>query len=108
MMIRCRSKSALPAAVLVFSGCLAAALGESPPNVLADAPAAKGSRDAFECRWAESPIKIDGVLDDAAWKHADVIDYFYLPWLGKKARPARTATKAKLLWDREYIYFCAD
>jgi len=30
------------------------------------------------------------------------------PWLGKNARWAKTATKAKLLWDREYLYFFAD
>ena len=45
---------------------------------------------------------------DPAWKHAQTIDNFYLPWLGKDARPAKTKTKAKLLWDREYLYFFAD
>jgi uncharacterized repeat protein (TIGR03806 family) len=63
---------------------------------------------AFECRWAESPVVIDGKPDEAAWKNARVIDHFYLPWLGKKSRPARTATKARLLWDREYLYFSAE
>jgi len=61
----------------------------------------------YECRWAATPIKIDGKADEEAWKHAQVIDSFYLPWL-KKPRMARTATKAKLLWDREYLYFFAD
>jgi glucose/arabinose dehydrogenase len=63
---------------------------------------------AFECRWADGPITIDGKADEPAWKDAQVIDNFYLPWLGSKARPAKTATKAKLLWDREYLYFCAE
>ena len=54
------------------------------------------------------PITIDGKADEEAWKHAQVIDHFYLPWLGKNARAAKTATKAKLLWDREYLYFFAD
>src|SRR5262249_9423460 len=61
-----------------------------------------------ECRWASGPITIDGKADEDAWKHAQVIDNFYLPWLGPKARKARTATKARLLWDREYLYFHAD
>src|SRR5262249_54693688 len=30
------------------------------------------------------------------------------PWLGKNARAAKTKTTAKLLWDREYLYFFAD
>ncbi len=69
---------------------------------------AKAPASEFECRWTDLPIKIDGKGDEAAWKHAQVIDNFYLPWLGKKARPAKTTTKAKLLWDREYLYFFAD
>ncbi|MBI3408092.1 MAG: PQQ-dependent sugar dehydrogenase [Planctomycetes bacterium] len=65
-------------------------------------------RTEFECRFTELPIKIDGKGNDAAWKHAQTIDNFYLPWLGKNARPAKTKTSAKLLWDREYLYFFAD
>ncbi|HEX5104799.1 MAG TPA: PQQ-dependent sugar dehydrogenase, partial [Pirellulaceae bacterium] len=63
---------------------------------------------AFECRWARGPIKIDGVADDADWEHAQTIDKFSLPWLKEKARPAKTATKARLLWDRENLYFFAE
>src|SRR3984893_9599328 len=62
----------------------------------------------FECRFTDTPIKITGKGTDPAWKHAQVIDNFYLPWLGDKARPAKTKTKAKLLWDREHLYFFAD
>src|SRR5947209_9409638 len=71
-------------------------------------PAFTAPPTAFECRWARTPITIDGKADEEAWKHAQVIDNFYLPWLGPKARKAKTATKAKLLWDREYLYFFAD
>jgi glucose/arabinose dehydrogenase len=80
--------------------CLAAALLLAPA-----AGAAPPAR--FECRWADTPITIDGKADEEAWKHAQVIDHFYLPWL-KEPRAARTATKARLLWDREYLYFYAE
>ncbi|MBI2804227.1 MAG: PQQ-dependent sugar dehydrogenase [Planctomycetes bacterium] len=63
---------------------------------------------AFECRWTPTPIKLTGKGTDPAWKNAQTIDNFYVPWLGAKARPARTKTKAKLLWDRDFIYFFAD
>ncbi|MCI0700321.1 MAG: PQQ-dependent sugar dehydrogenase, partial [Planctomycetia bacterium] len=61
----------------------------------------------FECRWADSSITLDGTADEAAWKHAQPISAFHLPWLGDKARMSRTATSAKLLWDRDYLYFHA-
>ena len=71
-------------------------------------PAFQAPPTVFECRWAEGPIVIDGKADEAAWKNAMAIDRFYLPWLGKNVRAARTATKAKLLWDRDYLYFFAE
>ena len=62
----------------------------------------------FECRWAKTAPVIDGQLDDEVWKSAQLIDTFTLPWLGEKKRPAKTATRARLMWDQEYLYFAAD
>lgn len=73
------------------------------PDPLKEPPPSK-----FECRWTDTPISIDGNGSDPAWKQAQPIAAFHLPWLGDKARMARTATKAKLLWDREYLYFFAE
>ena len=78
------------------------------PRSHGQAPKTKQPPTTFECRWADAPIKITGKGTDPAWKNAQAIDYFYLPWLGEKARPSKTKTKAKLLWDREYLYFFAD
>ncbi|MGH7943683.1 MAG: PQQ-dependent sugar dehydrogenase [Opitutaceae bacterium] len=61
----------------------------------------------FECRFAIGPIAVDGVLNEETWKHAHVIDRFALPWLPDKPA-ARAQTRAKLLWDREYLYFAAE
>jgi len=83
------------------------AASRAPGGAKEPPPLTKLPPTEFECRWATTPIKIDGKADEEAWKHAQVIDGFYLPWL-KKPRMARTATKAKLLWDREYLYFFAD
>jgi uncharacterized repeat protein (TIGR03806 family) len=66
------------------------------------------SDDGFEVRWRSGPVVIDGRLDDAAWEHAQTIDHFTLPWLQENERPSRTATRARLLWDRGYLYFAAD
>src|SRR5262245_50307307 len=59
----------------------------------------------FECRWTDLPVQIDGQGDEAAWKAAQVIERFAIPWAGK---PASTATRARLLWDRESLYFLAE
>lgn len=61
----------------------------------------------FECRWADGEIVIDGKPDDASWSKAALMEGFSLPWLGEAARPAKTATQARLLWDRENLYFFA-
>ncbi|HYG73753.1 MAG TPA: carbohydrate-binding family 9-like protein, partial [Planctomycetota bacterium] len=61
-----------------------------------------------ECRWTEKPPTIDGVADEAEWKYAQTVDNFYLPWLKANARPSKTKTSAKLLWDRENLYFFAE
>src|SRR3954471_3597394 len=62
----------------------------------------------FECRWASSPPVIDGKLDDPAWKNAQVVENFQAAWLPEGSRKPPTATKARLLWDREYLYFSAE
>ncbi len=91
------------AAVLVPAGAWAMLSADS-----AGQPVSKKAPIEFECRWTDTPIKVTGKGTDPAWKHAQVIDNFGLPWLGDQARPAKTKTKAKLLWDREYLYFFAD
>jgi hypothetical protein len=58
-----------------------------------------------ECRWARVPPKIDGVLNEAVWDDAQLLENFNAYWLKRKAR---TATKARLLWDRDYLYFSAE
>ncbi len=81
------------AALLVCTNALAA-----EPVTLSD----------YECRWAAAAIEIDGKADEAAWKSAQEIIKFGLPWLKENARASKTATKAGLLWDREFLYFFAD
>ena len=63
---------------------------------------------SFECRYATTAPKIDGRPNDPAWKSAQLIDSFYLPWLQDKARASKTTTKARLLWDRHNLYFLAE
>lgn len=77
-------------------------------GLILPASAADKTDGATECRWADTPIVIDGKANDAAWKGAQVITSFAMPWLGPGFHPARTATRARLLWDRDYLYFFAE
>jgi mono/diheme cytochrome c family protein len=63
---------------------------------------------SFECRWTDLPITIDGEGNEAAWKLAQPIERFHKPWMKEQDQEAKAATRAKLLWDREYLYFLAD
>jgi Carbohydrate family 9 binding domain-like len=80
------------------------------PFVLAFAPA-RGEEPAVTreavCRWTAAAPKIDGKLDDPAWKTAAVIDRFPAFWLGTTPGPAH-ATRARLLWDDQALYFAAE
>lgn len=82
----------------------------TPPvnNHVVPAPLQKLPATTFECRWTDRLMVIDGDANEPAWQHAQEISSFHLPWLGEKARMARTATKSRLLWDREFLYFHAD
>ncbi|HVJ80756.1 MAG TPA: PQQ-dependent sugar dehydrogenase [Planctomycetia bacterium] len=59
----------------------------------------------FECRWTDHPVTVDGSLDEVAWRHAAPIDAFRGAWLAPMVQPTKTV--AKLLWDRENLYFAA-
>ncbi|HLJ96677.1 MAG TPA: carbohydrate-binding family 9-like protein [Gemmataceae bacterium] len=83
----------------------AAGLGLGAKTHSAVEKAAPPVARSAECRWATGPIQIDGRLDEAAWQQAQVISDFAVYW---ELRPAKTATKARLLWDDTYLYFAAE
>jgi uncharacterized repeat protein (TIGR03806 family) len=67
----------------------------------ADAP-------VYQCRWTDEAIKLDGTADEPAWRDAQTIDDFRFPWQPNDKKATRAKTKARLLWDREYLYIFAD
>ena len=118
-----RSTVCITANLIVVVAMASAGCGKSCSSVPAVSPALAPSRRTlastdqpptpddptpYNCQFTEQPIAIDGSLDDAAWQDAVEVGPFTLPWLGAEARPARTATRAKLLWDREHLYIAAD
>jgi glucose/arabinose dehydrogenase len=61
-----------------------------------------------ECRWAHQAPIIDGSLDDPAWKNATPITAFRSHWLEGDRKQPPTKTVARLLWDRDHLYFSAE
>ncbi|RKQ42733.1 hypothetical protein BXY85_3344 [Roseivirga pacifica] len=57
----------------------------------------------IELRRTTGPIKLDGVLDEAAWQLADSADFFkqYFPY---DSSYAQAQTVARILYDDQYIY----
>ncbi|MDQ3625480.1 MAG: carbohydrate-binding family 9-like protein, partial [Verrucomicrobiota bacterium] len=87
----------LKAASILFLAAVASAL-----------PATSLAAEVFECRWAGSSPVIDGKLDGAVWRQAQVVESFQSAWLPEDKRKPPTHTAARLLWDREYLYFAAE
>jgi hypothetical protein len=70
------------------AGAASSAGTDGPPLPTYKVPRAKG------------PIKIDGVLDEADWKHAPMVV------LGRSidGGPTKYRTEARLLWDDQFLY----
>lgn len=61
----------------------------------------------YICHWTSKPVKIDGTLNDPAWKKAPWTDDFVDIEGDKKPKP-RFRTRAKMLWDQDYFYIGAE
>lgn len=85
-------------------GCVACLLLSTGCEVAV--PQGKGKPAApFECRRTIGKMKMDGVLNEISWENAQMIDNFMVSWSNRRPK---TATKARLLWDAEYLYFAAE
>ncbi len=61
----------------------------------------------YVCRHTTAPIKVDGLLDEAAWANAPWTDDF-VDILGDARPKPRFRTRARLLWDEDYLYVAAE
>lgn len=62
---------------------------------------------SYTCTHAASPIRIDGKLDDPAWKQAKwTTDFVDIEGAGRPT--PRFRTRVKMLWDDHYLYIAAE
>ena len=62
---------------------------------------------SYLCRRTDKPILVDGKLDDPAWAQVPWTEDFVDIQGSLKAAP-RLRTRAKLLWDDDYLYIAAE
>ena len=67
-------------------------------------PRIEYSPRTYVCYKADSPVVIDGKLDDIAWKRSEWTESFVDIEGDLKPKPFYD-TKAKMLWDDNYFYF---
>lgn len=58
----------------------------------------------YVCYQSESPLEIDGKLDDESWQEAVWTDFF-LDIEGDSQPKPYFQTRVKMLWDNDYFYF---
>jgi hypothetical protein len=76
-------------------------------SALSGAGPAPAPPKGYVCQKAASPVKVDGTLDDPAWRDAAWTDDFVDIQGDVKPRP-RFRTRAKMLWDDSYFYVAAE
>jgi hypothetical protein len=69
--------------------------------------AAQSEPKRYECRRAVHKLRIDGRLDESAWKAAPWSDYFVDIEGGARPTP-RFRTRLKMLWDDDALYVGAE
>ena len=94
--------SFLGISILVFSN-ISFAQSERPFPV----PKIKFAPKHYICYLSQSPIEIDGKIDEAIWAKAAWTDHFVDIEGNIKPKP-RYRTRAKMLWDNNYFYFAAE
>lgn len=86
-------------------------IAKPKPVPAAKPTATKPTLPPYECRWATGPITLDGRADEPAWAEAQPIDpaAFAVHWAKQpEDRPAKSTTRARLLWDGQNLYFHAE
>lgn len=62
---------------------------------------------SYVCFRCEDSIRINGVMDEESWKRAPYTDFF-VDIRGEQWPSPRQTTRAKLLWDDNYLYIYAE
>ena len=103
------NRSVFAALLILLFAPHCAAGAETPPAYLKDWREKMKSLTprGYVCPYAKQAVKVDGLMNDAAWAAAPWTDEFVDIEGPAKPNP-RFRTRAKMLWDDEYFYVAAD
>jgi hypothetical protein len=91
--------AALVVPALMLSGCLSRC-----PPVKAPAPATTAvpsiMRAVYDCPFSESPIVVDGDLNEPVWEKAETVSFF----VPVSLKVPISRTEAKVAYDRDFLY----
>ncbi len=98
-----QSQRAACLALLLLAGATVLAVIDTSPQVPTDLPLPRG----YVCYQTNTPIHIDGKLDENAWLEAPWTEDF-VDIEGPRKPAPRFRTRAKMLWDKQYLYIGAE
>lgn len=78
-----------------------------PAIGLSGSSSAQEPQRTYACQFATVAPTIDGSGDEPVWSTAATLNNFHMAWLGAEGVSRTSPTEAKILWDRDYIYFWA-
>src|SRR3954471_24270336 len=88
---------------VALAGSALAQTPQSPQQTPPAAPPQAPPLRQFQVTRAAAPVKVDGVLDDEAWKNATVIDLPY-EWFPGDNTPPPVTTEALVTYDSDNLY----
>ncbi|MFH1905047.1 MAG: carbohydrate-binding family 9-like protein [bacterium] len=71
----------------------------------------KRELEIYVCHYTDEKITIDGIFDESCWRKANKIKFYHLEKTHTEPQrhPAPfSPTTARLLWDKEYLYFAME
>ena len=98
-----------------YSSCIAAVAGAAVLSGCMCCPQEAENNNVIDARYTDTPVVVDGVLDDAAWQGANMYPLLWNPAWGRGQRSLERHGGeqwehgyAKLSWDDEYVYVAVD
>jgi hypothetical protein len=96
------NKLLVPTLVLGLAGLAAfRSLCADAPQAAAEPPAVRKAN----CAWTKDNPTLDGKLDEPAWSKAETLSSFAVFW---QNRTPKTATKPRLVWNHQALWFAAE